>query len=41
VIPMADAALYAAKKAGKNCVVKADKRAVRDDAPTPRLAVTG
>jgi len=41
VIPTADAALYCAKKAGKNCVVRADKRAARDDAPGPRLTVTG
>lgn len=41
VIPMADAALYEAKKAGKNCVVNADKRASRDDKSSPRLAVTG
>jgi diguanylate cyclase (GGDEF)-like protein len=41
VIPMADAALYEAKKAGKNCVVNADKRASRDDKGAPRLAVTG
>ncbi|WP_236554590.1 sensor domain-containing diguanylate cyclase [Novosphingobium sp. 9U] len=41
VVPMADAALYAAKKAGKNCVVCTDKRAGRDDKGTPRLAVTG
>lgn len=41
VVPMADAALYAAKEAGKNRVVSADKRAVREDKPAPRLAVTG
>jgi diguanylate cyclase (GGDEF)-like protein len=41
VIPMADAALYRAKKAGKNCVVTSDKRAPRDDKTPPRLAVTG
>jgi len=41
VIPMADTALYAAKKAGKNCVHMADKRAIRDDKNSPRLAVTG
>lgn len=41
VIPMADGALYAAKKDGKNCVRCADKRSVREDAPSPRLAVTG
>lgn len=39
VIPIADAALYAAKKAGKNCVQAADRRAARD-IPAPRLAVT-
>lgn len=31
VIPMADAALYAAKQAGKNCVHMADRRAGHDD----------
>jgi len=41
VIPTADAALYVAKKAGKNCVVKADRRASREEPSTPRLAVTG
>ncbi|MBB4858183.1 diguanylate cyclase (GGDEF)-like protein [Novosphingobium chloroacetimidivorans] len=41
VVPMADAALYSAKQAGKNCVVCADKRAGRDDKGAPRLAVTG
>jgi diguanylate cyclase (GGDEF)-like protein len=41
VIPMADAALYCAKKAGKNCVMTADRRASREDKPAPRLAVTG
>lgn len=35
ILPIADAALYAAKKAGKNCVVAAEKRVGRD---TPRLA---
>lgn len=40
VIPMADAALYAAKKAGKNRVVKADRRADKKIAK-PRLAATG
>ncbi|MGE8132382.1 GGDEF domain-containing protein [Novosphingobium subterraneum] len=35
IVPIADAALYAAKKAGKNCVVAAEKRAGRE---TPRLA---
>lgn len=34
ILPIADTALYAAKKAGKNCVVAADKRAARD---APRL----
>jgi diguanylate cyclase (GGDEF)-like protein len=37
VIPMADAALYAAKQAGKNCVRTAERRAGRDD--QLRLAV--
>jgi len=41
VVPMADAALYRAKKAGKNCVISSDKRAGRDDKGAPRLAVTG
>ncbi|WP_197063487.1 sensor domain-containing diguanylate cyclase [Novosphingobium malaysiense] len=44
VIPMADAALYAAKEAGKNRVVAAEKRASSSDgtsAAGPRLAVTG
>ena len=41
IIPMADAALYAAKEAGKNCVVIAEKRGMREDKPQPRLAVTG
>jgi len=40
VIPMADAALYVAKKAGKNCVRSADRRAGPDDKATPRLAMT-
>jgi diguanylate cyclase (GGDEF)-like protein len=35
IVPIADAALYSAKKAGKNCVLAADKRAGRD---APRLA---
>lgn len=38
LIPVADAALYAAKQAGKNCVVKADRRLVPEDCQ-PRLAV--
>ena len=38
VIPMADAALYVAKQAGKNCVRVADRRAARDDSQL-RLAV--
>lgn len=38
VIPMADAALYVAKQAGKNCVRSADRRAGREDL-APRLAV--
>jgi diguanylate cyclase (GGDEF)-like protein len=37
VVPMADAALYSAKQAGKNCVRLADRRAGRDD--QLRLAV--
>ena len=40
VIPMADAALYAAKQEGKNRVVAADRRQVREDGSGPRLAVT-
>jgi diguanylate cyclase (GGDEF)-like protein len=36
ILPIADAALYAAKKAGKNCVLASDKRSGRGDAP--RLA---
>ena len=40
VVPMADAALYAAKEEGKNRVVSADKRVVREDKPAPRLAVS-
>ncbi|WP_143084856.1 sensor domain-containing diguanylate cyclase [Novosphingobium sp. CF614] len=41
VIPMADAALYTAKNAGKNRIVTADRRATRDDnKPAPRLTVT-
>lgn len=35
IVPIADAALYAAKKAGKNCVIAANKRAGRE---VPRLA---
>ena len=38
VIPMADAALYGAKQAGKNCVRAAERRSGREDAQ-PRLAV--
>jgi len=38
VIPRADAALYQAKQAGKNCVVAADRRATREE-KAPRLAV--
>jgi diguanylate cyclase len=42
VIPVADAALYAAKKAGKNKIACAERRAARDDrGGPPRLAVTG
>ncbi len=39
VIPMADAALYSAKQAGKNCVRTAERRAGRDDLQL-RLAVS-
>lgn len=35
ILPIADAALYAAKKAGKNCVMASEKRSGRD---APRLA---
>lgn len=38
VIPMADAALYAAKQGGKNQVVNAERRAGKDESQ-PRLAV--
>jgi diguanylate cyclase (GGDEF)-like protein len=38
IIPMADSALYAAKKAGKNCVRIAERRAGQDGVQ-PRLAV--
>ena len=41
VIPMADSALYAAKEAGKNRVAVAEKRCVREEKSSPRLAVTG
>nr|WP_277350594.1 GGDEF domain-containing protein [Novosphingobium olei] len=41
VVPIADAALYAAKKSGKNRVVCAERRAGREGNATPRLAVTG
>jgi diguanylate cyclase (GGDEF)-like protein len=41
VIAIADAALYAAKTAGKNTVVCADRRADREDRGAPRLAATG
>lgn len=41
VVPIADAALYAAKKSGKNRVVCAERRAGRDGNAAPRLAVTG
>lgn len=41
VIPMADAALYAAKDAGKNCVRAADMRASRENPAAPRLAAAG
>ncbi|MEO0032324.1 MAG: hypothetical protein RIS94_2082 [Pseudomonadota bacterium] len=40
IVPMADAALYAAKKAGKNQVVAADRRAATREAAGPRLAIT-
>ena len=40
ILPMADAALYQAKKNGRNCVVCADKRSAREDYQ-PRLAATG
>lgn len=43
LIPMADAALYAAKQAGRNCVHQAELRARRNDrgskSDAPRLAV--
>jgi diguanylate cyclase (GGDEF)-like protein len=39
VIPMADAALYTAKQAGKNCVRAADRRGTGRDDPQLRLAV--
>ena len=39
VLPMADAALYLAKQAGKNCVRAAERRPARDDAQL-RLAVS-
>lgn len=38
VIPMADAALYSAKRSGKNCIVSADRRAGFEDKAPPRLA---
>ena len=40
LVPMADAALYEAKRLGKNCVACAERRAGREDLQ-PRLAVTG
>lgn len=40
VMPMADAALYNAKKAGKNCVRSVERRAERAET-RPRLAKTG
>ena len=42
VVAMADAALYAAKKAGRNCVRAAEPRMPRpgsDESSGPRLAV--
>ncbi|MCW1382062.1 GGDEF domain-containing protein [Novosphingobium sp. KCTC 2891] len=41
VVPLADGALYAAKKAGKNQVIAAERRAGREGMPAARLAVTG
>lgn len=44
IVPAADAALYAAKGAGKNRVVAAGRRMTRDESPVPaapRLAVNG
>ena len=40
IIPMADNALFAAKRQGRNRVITAERRAARDDT-RPRLAVTG
>jgi diguanylate cyclase (GGDEF)-like protein len=41
VVPMADAALYAAKQAGKNCIRAADRRGNPREEGQLRLAVTG
>jgi diguanylate cyclase (GGDEF)-like protein len=41
VVPMADAALYAAKQSGKNCVRAADRRGNPREEGQLRLAVTG
>jgi diguanylate cyclase (GGDEF)-like protein len=41
IVPTADAALYAAKEAGKNRVVAASRRMPREEKPAPRLAVNG
>lgn len=41
VVAMADAALYVAKQAGRNCVRSAPERESRGLAATPRLAVAG
>lgn len=40
LLPIADAALYQAKLAGKNCVAMADRRANVGEASAPRLAAT-
>ncbi|MET1753896.1 sensor domain-containing diguanylate cyclase [Novosphingobium sp. RD2P27] len=41
VVPMADSALYTAKKGGKNCIVQADRRAGHKEKAGPRLAMRG